>query len=378
MSGNIALNTLNTIYNNSFNQYLRYSSTIGGIIFEQSLTVNKVFKTTLELVQIFCKYRKPANSLAEQYLTDPLFQEIAEVRAFESKACDHVFQVTLVGKSIKIFEWLRESDAEKFVNKLHKYVQFYRQKAQCEIENLGRTHFEWLKHWSETYEELAVFIVNFFKNGITWSGISTLPLSHVLGDSQIVHKTQEHKVLLSEINKGEVIQNVLQHQPSSTGEVSAGQQLKMFEKQDGKWLIQNHKDNHKDLLLNTANKEDAICIYNCEDCTVVVENPVDVIRLDMCKRITVLCRNAVRGEAVDCKECDLHCFERISEVELLSCENCGLYLSDKSLDSSIITGRCIGIHVNFPFEDGLYHSFKISDQLKTHILPNKGVESVIK
>lgn len=356
MSGTIAWTTLSGIYINSFNQYLKHSETIGGIIFEQSLNVNNLFNLTLDLVQNLGQYRRPSNPLAEQYLTDPIYQEIDEVRAFETKASDHIFEVTLISKSVKIFEWPKELDAKKFVNRLNKYVQFYQQKAQCEIETLGRTHFEWLRSWNETYEEFAVFVVNFFNNGLAWSGSSILALNQVLGDSPI---NQEIEPIESSLTEQEITPQI-------------------FSKQEKKWLIQNQQNSHKNLVVNTAKRDDTISIYSCEDCTVVVENIVEAISLELCKRVTVLFRNAAKVAASACSGCNLHCFELVQDMELTSCENCGIYLSDKSLDCAILTTKCSGIHVNFPFEDGLYQSFRISDELKTKILGNRGIETVVR
>ncbi|XP_048516595.1 adenylyl cyclase-associated protein 1-like [Dendroctonus ponderosae] len=359
MSGTIAWTTLSSMYINSFIEYLNHSKTIGGIIFEQSLNVHNLFNLTLNLVQDLGQYRRPSNPLAEQYLTDPICQTIDDVRAYETKASDHIFEVTLVSKSVTIFEWPKELDAEKFVNRLNKYVQFYQQKAQCEIENLDRTHFEWLRSWNETYEEFAVFVVKFFKNGLAWSGSSVLALHQVLGDSQIN----------PEMSNIEPIENSLIQSEST---------LKIFSKKEKKWLIQNQQNSHRDLVVNTAKKDDAISIYSCEDCTVVAENIVDSISLELCKRVTVLLRNAAKVAVSACTGCNLHCFEMVQDLELISCENCGIYLSDKSLDCAIITTKCSGIHVNFPFEDGLYQSFMIPDELKTKILGNRGIETVVR
>lgn len=373
MSGTVATNTLSSIYKNSFGQYLKYSETIGGTIFEQSLNVDNVFKITLDLVENFGKYKQPLNTVVEQYVIEPLLKEINQVIAFETKASDHIFQITLISKSMEIFKWVKERNAEKFISRLHKYIHFYQQKAVLEIEDLGRTHFEWLKFWNETYEEFSIFIVNFFKNGIVWSGNISLPINHTLGDSMIVQKSEDYRALLNDINVGDEIQNIL-HQ--TTIPASSSALPKVFAKQDQRWLIQNQKNNHN-LVLTSARKEEEIFINNCENCTIVIESLVNVIRLDTCRTVTTLFKNASKVEVAVCEDCNMHCFEKVSNLNLASCDNCCIYLSDKSLDSIIMTTKCSGINVEFPFNDGLYQSFKIADHLKTKISPNKGIETSV-
>ncbi|CAG9765878.1 unnamed protein product [Ceutorhynchus assimilis] len=366
MSTNIAYATLSSIYNSSLAQYLKYSQTIGGAIFEQSLNVDNVFKNSLELVLNIEKYRKPSNPLAEEYLMDPLFREIEQVTAFETKASDHIFQITLISKSIKIFEWVRETDQEKFVSKLNNYIVFYKQKALCEIEHLGKTHFEWLKYWNETYEELSIFIANFFQNGVVWTGIDSLPMINLLGDSFLVNKSEKRVTLVNEFAQLESISNYKTppHEES----------VRVFEKQENKWLIKNHKNSHN-LVLNTAVKNEDVAIRNCVDSTIIVENLVNNISLENCKKVSVLFRNASKVEARESEDCNMHCFEKIVEIFLQSCDNCKIHLSDKSLGSSISTIKCFNINVNFPFDDGLYKSFQIADELRTMIMPNQGLST---
>ncbi|KAL1509828.1 hypothetical protein ABEB36_004507 [Hypothenemus hampei] len=365
MSGTIALNTLYSIYNTSFIKYLKYSEMIGGIIFEQSLGVDNIFKITLELVRIFGKFEKSANPLIEQYLIEPLQKEIEKVISFETHN-DHVPGIELIAKSVKIFEWLKEDDAKKFVRKLQKYVEFYQQKAHNDIAELGRTYYDWLQHWNETYEEFSIFICNFFQSGIAWTGSFTVPLSQVLGDSAIL-KVEEQTV------PGSVQCHLNSQSPTSEKAT-----VSYFQKQDNNWIVQNQKACQKHLVLNVARKEENVCISNCDDCTIIIETFVNSIRLDLCNRVTILFKNALKVHVIDCKVCNLHCFEKISELNMINCENCGIHLSDNSLDTSIDTSNCSKTNVNFPFEDGVYHSFVISDKLTTKLLQNKGIETSIK
>ncbi|KAF7280278.1 hypothetical protein GWI33_006190 [Rhynchophorus ferrugineus] len=362
-------NSPNYIYAEAFQNYLKHSEIIGGTIYEQSVAVDNAFKIMLDLFHGFNKYKKPASPLSEQYLTDPLFQEIEKIKTFEAKASDYIFQITLICKSIKIFEWVREIDIEKFIAKLNKYVQFYQQKAQSEADSLGLIHLEWLKSWNQVYDDFSTYIKTNCKNGIVWYGSASIPVHSVLGDVPAMQKTHQHQVLLEDINRGETIQNILH--AFATGPDTTS---KVFEKKDEKWLIQNQKGNHKDLVLNTARKDECISISNCEDCTIVIENIINSIKVELCKKVTVLLRHTSTAQIQDCKDCNIHCFDKIISVEMTSCENCGLYLSDKSLDTNISTTKCIGTGVSFPFDDGPYKTFKISDTIRTKIIPNNGID----
>ncbi|CAG9768112.1 unnamed protein product [Ceutorhynchus assimilis] len=435
----MAYNGLFSIYINVFTQYQKYSHIIGGHIFEQSQYVDDVFKETLKLVKHLEKFQKPLNQTTEQNLIEPILRGIGHVKTIERDARNHVFQTILVSSSVKIFEWVNESDEEKFLKMLNRFIVFDKQKAMYEIETLGRTHVEWFKWWNETYEELSIFILNFFKNGIVWSGQERESLMHG-GDSFISHMNEERRAPLRQTNhqsptaeyspniyqsslithriQGRTLQNVFQQHFLQTAErplideypvaegslTRAGHQQvpsvskllpitensttttdltptvsvypRVFEEHDNKWLIENQQNSHGNLIVNST-KDIDISIRSCKGSTIVAQSQKsNIINLDNCNRVTILFRNASKLNIFNSKDCNLHCFETIPEVLLESCENCSVYLSAKSLDCSIITTKCANTNVSFPFEDGL-RSFKIADHLITKIVPRKGVETTV-
>lgn len=359
-------------------KYLLYSQTIGEVVFVQSNYVEQIFHIEEQLLDKYVR-DKSRNYRTIYLLKQQIQRCIERVRNFKTNQSNtkYIWHITLISDSIGIFCWNPEIDATKYIEDIKLLTQLNKEQFMKNNDNLNDHDYEWIQAWWQTFNEISDFILNFNQHN---NCNETLPI--LLGDIPFVNRTFDHLSLFEQINKCENIVQILRRNRLYSTENETQQQNggDIFVQNGNRWRIEHKKGDHNNLVIQTDNIDNIVYIYNCCDCTILIENTVNCIKMDACKKVSVVFKTILMEVVVlDCMNIKMHAFNNVPRIKFNTCNNIQLYITRKSLNIMIFTNQCYNIELLLPTngEDDAHKKFTIPENLLTTIDRENGLITTV-
>ncbi|KAJ8980718.1 hypothetical protein NQ317_019213 [Molorchus minor] len=379
--------------------YLQYSLKIGGDVAQHSQIVQQAFNAQLQFLQLASQSGKPSNQNDLINLLRPTSDCISNIQNFrESNRTSPFFNhLSAVSESIPALGWVTVSPAPApYVKEMNDAGQFYTNRVLKDWKEKNKIHVDWVKSWTQTLTDLQAFVKQWHTTG------APLPPPPMDFSAPIADDNLDRSALFAQLNQGanitshlkKVTPDMQSHKnpalkqggpvssitPSHTSGVSSGVRVDKppkFVRDGKKWLIEHQKGNHQ-LLVENAEMNNVVYLYNCVDSTVIIKGKINSITVDSCKKTAIVFDNLVAViEFINCQSVQMQVFGKVPTISIDKTDGCQIYLSQDSLDVEIVSAKSSEMNVLIPKGNGDYTEIPIPEQFKTTILPNQTLKTLV-
>ncbi|KAL3266717.1 hypothetical protein HHI36_010878 [Cryptolaemus montrouzieri] len=352
----MSVEIFSNIYNGPFKRYILLSESIGQDVQNQSEIVELAFQAELRFLEFLENFKKPDN---QSVILDTIVDQISKTVRYicvDPSLTDHV---KVIAQSINVLLWIQQKDPVSYLEEMLADAKAYTDVLLVFFKD-KEPHVEWVDAWLETLNDLNNFVRRRYPKGLNWNEEET-PNSSL----------QKEHTLSQEISKGESVKKILlraNEESKDIDEPSLSKNTEMYIQEGKKWRIEHKKGVHKQVTIDKANTDNVVYIYDCYNVTVVIEKKINLIKIDSCDKVCVICRSLISGvEIIASKNMKLHAFGTLPSINMDSCNDVNIHLTKRGLDSQVITCQCSKISLSYPLEDGYYKTFYIPNRLMTTI-----------
>lgn len=146
---------------------------------------------------------------------------------------------------------------------------------------------------------------------------------------------------------------------------------------EGKKYLFQHQRGKKNLIVENADPSNVVYVHDCKDSTLTVKGKLNSITVDGCKNFGVIFDNLIACiEFINCQSNQMQVLEKVPSIFLENTNGCQIYLSEMSMDVSVVTSRCTQVNIVIPKGSGDSEEYPVPEQYKTVFHPKKGMITV--
>ncbi|CAG8557629.1 1768_t:CDS:2 [Acaulospora colombiana] len=357
----------------SLKNFLELSKTIGGLVLDQSHSVEDAFVAQRDFIYISTQSKKPEVSKTIE-LIGPTQQALKKVYAYTENNRPSPFfnHLSTVSEGIGALGWVAiEQKPAPHVGDLKESSQFYANRVITEFKD----KYEIIK--------LQNYVKKFHTTGLAWNPKGADPETFIgrkstelksaslpsstgitstlkkVDKSQMTHKNPG-------LRAGGTVSDVgatkLQKRGPTAPPKPASLSLKKPPRKilEGiKWTIENFENDS--IVVEETAINHAIYIYGCKNSTIQVKGKINTITL------------VSTVDVVNCKSFQLQIQGKTPTIVIDKTDSGQIYLSEECLEVEILTSKSSSINVNLPGlgEDGDYAERPIPEQIKSTIVDGK-------
>ncbi|XP_015601766.1 adenylyl cyclase-associated protein 1 isoform X2 [Cephus cinctus] len=399
-------------------QYLQLSQKIGGDVATHGKLVDQAFQIQLQFVKTAASRPAPTNQTEQVSLLGPTSKQIQAIQEYREKNRGSPFfnHLSAISESIAALGWVAVSPTPApYVKEMNDAGQFYTNRVLKDWKEKDKTHVEWCKAWVQTLTDLQQYVRKHHTTGLVWAksagprgippppaaGPPPPPPSMPIGDVAS-NAADDRSALFAQINQGEGITRSLKKVTSDmqthknpslrTGpapfkapfgnNADTNSPVKtvlpanapidkppVFTRDGKKWLVEYQKGN-KDLLIDSAEMNNVVYMYRCQDSTLIIKGKVNSIVMDSCRKSSIVFDSLVSGiEFVNCQSVQMQVLGKVPTISIDKSDGCQMYLSPESLDVELITSKSSEMNVMVPKGNGDYAEYPLPEQFKTLVSP---------
>lgn len=136
--------------------------------------------------------------------------------------------------------------------------------------------------------------------------------------------------------------------PASSGEES---HPPVFELVGKKWRVE-HQKKQDDLVIAQSNSKQSVYIHACQECKIKISDKCQSVLIDACTNVEVELGNVHAAvEILGSKNVEVRLLDEVPTVNVDKVEGALIYLSNKSLDTVVVTAKSTGVNILVPNED---------------------------
>jgi len=335
--------------------------------------------------------------------------------------------VTNLNEGIPALGWVVVSPTPgPYIHEYKGNAEFYSNKLIREFKGKDQDQFDWANNWSNFLGDLQNYVKKFHTTELTWnprggdaksaaSGSSSAPAAPSGGPPPPPaglppppavtpgKPAADPSALFAELNKGDAITSGLKHvtkeqktkyrDPSEKSSVVPGEiQPKKatagpkaaakkgparLELTGNKWPIENY-DNNKDLVVEGAEPKHAVYLYRLDGCVVKINQKVNAISVDSCKKTAIVFHSAIASvEVVNSSGIDVQCLGSVPSYTIDKCSGVNLILSNEGLVSEVTSAKSDAMNIAFAGPDGDLVEHPVPEQFKTTIKNGKLITTTL-
>ncbi|CAG8810719.1 1939_t:CDS:2, partial [Racocetra persica] len=307
------------------NNFIELSKSIGGIVQDQSHSVEDILKAQRDFIHISTQSTKPKTPETLVELLRPTQQAIEKVCAYtENNRISPFFNhLITVSEGIGVFGWVTLEETaemeEKLLSTVKGYIessQYYANRVIMEFKDKDRSHVDWANSYILLLTGVHQYITKFHTHGLVWNPKGAKPETFI-GKKPVGSKSTsvptpssgpaDMSAVFKEINRGEDITSALRKVDKSqmthknpnlragstvsfTGAQKKGPaappkpaslSLKKPPKKEfdnNKWIIENFENDNNIVIEETAINH-SIYIFGCKNSTISVKGKIKAVTL---------------------------------------------------------------------------------------------------
>ncbi|KAI5750547.1 hypothetical protein M8J76_016563 [Diaphorina citri] len=389
--------------------YIALSNKIGGDVATHAKLVSEAFQAQQQFLTVASQSKDPGQS-DKMRLLQPTSDKIAAIQALREKnrASPFFNHLSAISESIPALGWVTVAPTPApYVKEMNDAGQFYTNRVLKDWKEKDKTHVDWTKAWVETLSELQKYIRQYHTTGLVWSGTGSAappppppggmppppPVLPELDALSLDSGANDRSALFAEINQGANITKNLKRvtadmqthknpslrsgpAPFKAAHNGAASPAKpaapvnkppVFARDGKKWLIEYQKDN-PNLVVEGAEMNNVVYMFNCVNSTVVVKGKLNSVFMDSCKKSSVVFDSLVSSvEFVNCQSVQMQVLGKVPTISIDKTDGCQMYLSPESLDVEIVSSKSSEMNVLVPKGNGDYAEYPIPEQFKTTV-----------
>ncbi|XP_071946674.1 adenylyl cyclase-associated protein 1-like [Antedon mediterranea] len=400
-----------------FNNYIQSSSAIGADVKTHAELVKKAFEAQREFIKVVAECKPPSQDVLMK-LIKPTSEAMTAVVEFKDKnrGSKQFNFLSAVAEGIGALGWVTiMKNPEKFAKDMADAAEFYTNRI---LKEKVPEEKDWTLKLKGMFKGLGSYIQEFFSAGLQWNVQGKDPASAICSSpaagppapgppppppvqapapsgAPAPGGSNARSALFDEIKQGTGISSGLKHvsndmkthknpalrsqQPKAsasspqpykapaakvTSSVKAPVAKKppVLELQGFKKWIVEYQENNQQLEINGEMKQ-TVYVYKCTNSVLKIKGKVNSITLDGCKKFAIVFEDVLSSlDFINCQSMQAQVTGRVPTVNIDKTDGCMVYLSEKSLDTQVITAKSSEMNVLIPKGDGDYTEYAIAEQ----------------
>jgi len=397
-----------------FNEYLKLSNVLGGLVLDQANIVNQAISEERKILNLAAKCKKPTD-MQLQTLVKPLASKIEQVQQLREKNRTSPFfnHLSTISESIPALGWILVSPTPApYVKEMTDSGQFFGNKVLIAYKGKDANHVNWVNAWAEFLLNLQKYIRKIHTTGLVWN-LNGCDASDCLTSANqgscvppplpppppmptnLISKADDsaeiRSALMKDLNIGTDITKSLRkvtadqqthknpelrNQPalSSKSNQVVNQPNKTLKDlthppklclEGRKWLVENQVD-QKDLIIQVNEMSESVHLYKCKNSLLQVKGKSNSLILDSCVKTSVVFDDIVSSvEFVNCQDVKAQSMGKVPTISVEKTDFATIYLSDASLNAEIVTAKSSSVNINVPDEVNGFVEHAIPEQFKS-------------
>ena len=336
-----------------FNEYLKLSKVIGGLVAEQAAVVNQAIQEERKILNLANKCRKPASEQQQQKLIQPLASKIEQIQQLREKnRTSSLFNhLSTISESVPALGWILVSPTPApYVKEMSDSGQFYGNKVLVAYKEKDRNHVNWVNAWIDFLLNLQKYIRKVHTTGLVWNSRGCdlnecligntcaassgaplppppPPMPLISASSNAGDVTEIRSALMKDLNVGteitrslrKVTANQQTHKnpelrslPTLNSQLKGQQQPTKTLKdithppklclEGRKWLVEYQVD-QKDLMIQVNEMSESVHLYKCKNVLIQIKGKTNSVVLDSCVKTSIVFDDIVSSvEFVNCQD----------------------------------------------------------------------------
>ncbi|KCV70230.1 hypothetical protein H696_02560 [Fonticula alba] len=402
------------IINGALKTYLSLSSTIGGLVKDQSDEVAKVFNAQRAFLTVAASSKKPSDAVLGELLA-PTSGAIAAAQGIrdQNRGARDVFNhLTAIYEGLPALGWVLVAPAPvPQIKQFSEAAQFYSNRVLKDFRGKDDTQASWAQSVPALFNELADFVKKFHTTGLVWNPAgkeataASVPAAAAAAAPAAAEKpavspkpeaiksvpaasvaptAAAGASLFGELNQGgsvtsglrKVDQSQMTHKnpelrsssvvaaaPSRAAPKEAVGQTELL---GNKWDVQNHIG--QTITIESQETRQTVYIYNCSNTTIFIKGKVNAVTVDKCKKVAVVVDTVISGvEIVNSQSGQFQILEKCPTINIDKTDGLQLYLSKDAIDIDILTAKSSELNVYTPgkTEDDDHLETPLPEQFKS-------------
>ncbi|XP_078481249.1 adenylyl cyclase-associated protein 1 [Ciona intestinalis] len=424
--------------------YLAASAVLGaGDMADQQAKLFKEICGELKMfLLVVSKYGPPANDSVIMALAKNMSTKMGAMNDLKSKLSrksDQKNHMMAACEGVSVFGWIGYPKApKKFVKESKESVKFYTNKVLTETKagDKATEHKNWVNAFVNVFDGLHDYIHEYHTTGPSWNAsgspateTSTAdaappppaggppppppppPPSGLPATPAAAPAPSAMAQVLNDLNKGIAVTSGLKkvtndmkthknpelrkhhapvpykasnsaYKPMAKAKPAAAKKPPILRLEGKKWVVEN-QENAADLKIENVEMFHTVYVYRCSNSVLTINEKVNSIVLDSCKKMGLAFTSVVSGvEVINCQSVKVQCQGQMPTVSIDKTDGCIVYLSNECLNCEIVTAKSSEMNISVPREDGDFDEFPIVEQFRTIWNPDKktfittGTESI--
>ncbi|KAF8061566.1 adenylate cyclase associated N terminal-domain-containing protein [Lyophyllum atratum] len=396
--------------------------------------IDKQFKDLRGFIHLSATCQKPDQKTIESLLT-PLqagIEVITRAKEANRKERDWFTHISFLGEAGPHVGWVVAPKPGPYMNDIKESVAYYGNKVMQEFKSKDPKHIEWVKAFISILDETKKYVMEYHTTGLVWNPKGITVEAYRSGataaaavppppppppppPAQAASKPSTGggaAAVFAELNRGEEVTKGLRkvdksemtHKnpalrassvvSGSSGsptvpkkpirptkpQALAGKKPPKFALEGNKWAIE-YQENERTLTVENGELNQAVNIYGCKNCTVVIRGKVNAVTIANCQSTSVLVESVVSAISVTrAPSFVLQIVGSAPMIQLDSTDSGLIYLSKDSLGVEITTAKCSSINISLPVEgeeEGVFAEQAVPEMLRTVVKDGKLVTGVV-
>ncbi|KAJ3417612.1 hypothetical protein HDV05_000069 [Chytridiales sp. JEL 0842] len=419
------------IINGSLKNFVDIASSIGSVVSEQAVAVQRAFAAQRAFIELAGASKKPDMASLPALLA-PTQTEIQKILSLQEKSRSSPFfnHLSTVSEGIPALGWVAvEPTPGPFIGDMKDAAQFYANRVVKEYKDKDKTHVNLVQGFAAVLTDLQAYVKKHHTTGLTWNpkggdakAFSSsqpaapaaaappppppLPKPETLAAFS-ADKEADKGALFSALNKGgltsalkKVDKSEMTHKNPelrASGVVPAtekpaaspapkfgGAATKAPPKlalEGNKWVVENYV-NDTNVVIEGVELRHTVYIYNCTGSVIKVDGKVNAITLDNCKKSGLVLNSVVSTvDVVNSKSSQVQILGVAPTVVVDKTDGLQLFVSKASVEANIeiFTAKSseLNVLIEGEGEDGGFAERPVPEQFKTSIKGGKLVTTIV-
>jgi len=427
------------LLNSALKAFVTTSNEIGGDVKTIGNLVEGAFKYQRSFLLEASKCTLPAADVLQGFYAQ-FTKSIEEITSLRDKNRKSEFfnHLSAISESIGALGWIGVSPAPSpYVKEMSDSAQFYTNRVLKDFKEKDAKHVAWVRQWLQLLSELQAFVKQNHTTGVTWNSTKKsgkFDLSKVSSSGTTAPKSangppsgppppplpnmselmaadtnkkpepkNDTDALFSAINRGcditkglkKVADDQKTHKnpnlrtsafvPASASKTTATTSAKavpvakppVFELDDKKWKIE-FQNKRNDLVIDKTEIKHTVYIYKCKECTITVKGKVNSILIDSCNRVALLFDDVLSTvEFINSQSVQAQTLGQVPTVCIEKTDGCQVYLSNKSLNTEVVSSKSTAMNILIPNAAGdEFSECPIPEQFRTVISKDNKLKTV--
>nr|XP_026696116.1 adenylyl cyclase-associated protein 1 isoform X2 [Ciona intestinalis] len=418
----------------------------GDMADQQAKLFKEICGEMKKFLLIVSKYGPPANDSVIMALAKNMSTKMGAMNDLKSKLSrksDQKNHMLAACEGVSVFGWIGYPKApKKFVKESKESVKFYTNKVLTETKTGDKAteHKNWVNAFVNVFDGLHDYIHEYHTTGPSWNASGSPATETSTADAApaavppppaggppppppppapsalaatpaAAPAPSAMAQVLNDLNKGTAITSGLKkvtndmkthknpdlrkhhapvpykasnsgYKPVTKAKPAAAKKPPVLRLEGKKWVVEN-QENAADLKIENVEMFHTVYVYRCNNSVLTINEKVNSIVLDSCKKVGLVFTSVVSGvEVINCQSVKVQCQGQMPTVSIDKTDGCIVYLSNECLNCEIVTAKSSEMNISVPREDGDFDEFPIVEQFRTIWNPDKktfittGTESI--